>query len=375
MVTTIGKAVLYQMLGVQANHYTINMTSLPSSCRTCPWLEAALSNPSSSMISTCSRKCSICPHNHSDVIKYINEKNAYGSKPKESRNAILIFIYLHQFVKSNNGFISGISVHTIAETLGISVRTVKNCFNRLQTDGYIFMDSLGDGEYNIILQDYNTYFMKANEGGRGYIKLSTTTISSLYEIDSILVLRLILRQLLESDYQIESIKKYRDLRYSLPKYCKRNVIQKQLQKYTSLPYEVEMTAKVVSFRLKDKYNTELLTKQELKSNELYFEELFNTIDDIVIENDFTNLSNELRQFFFDENGLRIKQPIFLSHKNREKDIADLSHLAIKYSRQIVVQALSATYRNTMCKQNKLINDLGAYILSVINTYGSSSLAS
>lgn len=368
------------MLGVQPAHYSvrnISATSFPDHCKKCPWAEAALHNPSPSMLKKLHEKCVTCS-NCSGIIpeikpEYINEKNSYGSKGKVCRNAILIFLYLHTYNPSQNGYISSVSLANMAKEINVCERTIRNCLNMLERADYLFLDYTGDGYFNAIIIDYKNYFLKADKGGRGFIKLSDSVLDSLSGIDSLLTFRLILRQLLESDYTTSCSRTYKELRYSLPNYCKRNIIMKKLADYKDTIYNILIDINTVSFQLKNEYNTSFIIKQEQKENTEYFASLLDELDNFVlsyptIDKEF--VPSRLTRFFTDpQTGQAIKTPVLFQRSNAANISEDLARLAAKYTRNIVEDALADTYRIQMCNQKGIIKNIGAYVLEVIHSYG------
>lgn len=376
MIINIGKAVLYQMLGVQQNHNAlINNLDITGNCKDCPWLLAALNHPTTNTIKELHNHCNHCPLRGScqDIdllsVEYINEKNRYGSKKKVCRNSILLFILLHTLNPSKNGFIKNVSVTLLAEKMQVNKKTVYNCMSSLVKNEYIYMDKTSTGTYNIILLDYPSYFLRSDKGGRGYIKLCETVIQSLLDIHSILAFRLILRQLLESDMTKSAVKSYKELRYSLPEYCKRNVIRNKLKDYCTQIYDIEMDINNVSFVLKSESDTKTNYDNELKEHEQYYSELLNRLEDFVLSyKPGTAIPSNLCNFLLDDNG-NVVTPVLFQINGATNVVTILARLSCKYTRQIVTEALADTYRMHMCQNKGLIKNIGAYILEVIRSYG------
>ena len=376
MYINVGKAVLYQMLGVQSNHASLkNVLKVSGKCSECPWLLAVASHPSENMIAQLKVHCHECPFKGScseisDLsVEYINEKNRYGNKQKICRNAILLFILLHTYNPSKNGFIQNVHLSSIAEEMNVNMKTIHNCMEILVKNDYIFADKVSAGIYNFILLDYPSYFYKAAEGGRGFIKMNQDVIESLLNIDSILAFRLILRQLLESDVNKDAIKTYKELRLSLPAYCKRNVIKEKLQDYSSSIFDIVMNQDNVSFVLHQENDSSELYAKECREHDSYFKELLSMLDDFVLSYaPGIPVPDRLKSFLYDDNDNMVTPVLF--QMNGTNDIAAvLSRLSCKYSREIVTDALADTYRLHMCQNKGLIRDIGAYILEVIRSYG------
>lgn len=364
VVVSIGKAVLYQMLGIQESYYT--PAKIPSSCKNCPWIEAALSNPSPTVISNLKIHCLSCQNYKTDILQYVNEKNKYGSKEKVCRNAISLFIMLHMYHPSQSGYINNLSIRTLAEKLNISERTVKNCLSMLSKKNYIFVDYMRNGLFNVILLDYTKYFLKADKGGRGYIKISDITLSELFEIKNILAFRIILRQLLDEQDQ-DCEKTYQQLRRTLPDYCKRNVIQKALNIYNNMIYSIKTASNTVHFSLLKSVNTNYIMQNDKADNIQYFDSVLKELDDFILSGKpVSDIPISLNRFIRNPlNGNIISEPVLFQRNNTETLLNDLANLSVKYSRQTVLDALADTYRDKMCQKQSLIRDVGAYVLTVI----------
>lgn len=364
VVISIGKAVLYQMLGIQESYYT--PAKIPSTCKGCPWIEAALSNPSPTVISNLKVHCSSCANYRTDILQYVSEKNKYGSKEKVCRNAISLFIMLHMYHPSQSGYINNLSIHTLAEKLNISERTIKNCLSVLSKKNYIFVDYMRNGLFNVILLDYTKYFLRADKGGRGYIKISDMTITELFKIKSILAFRVILRQLLDGqDNDCE--KTYQQLRHTLPAYCKRNVIQKALTIYNNIIYSMKTASDTVHFSLLSIANTNYIIQKDKDDNIQYFDSILKELDDFILSGKpVSDIPVSLNRFVCNPiNETKISDPVLFQRNNTETLLDDLAKLSIKYSRQTVLDALADTYRDKMCQKQSLIRDVGAYVLTII----------
>lgn len=370
MYSTIGKAVLYQAIGLKDNTKQIKLIDNKSKCANCPWLQAALSPyATDKTYETLKSKCATCSCKKAYEVKYVNEKNQYGSdKAKLNRSSLLLFIKLHSYCPTNAGFIENINVETLASSLNVNVRTIRNSLKTLVDSNYIYCEGIYSNHINVILLDYKNYFLKANENGRGYIKLQNTTISDLCKIKSVLVVRLMIRELLlnkESD-----IKSYRELHTSLPAYCKRNVIINKLQQCAQNIFSITFSDLHVEFSILDKLNTNVHLNAEYEKYSTYYSSIFEEVNNIVFENKElspNNIPEHLKKFFVNADGSVVKEPVMYLHI--EEHSLDLARLTCKYSKQVVTTALADAYRVGMCKTKKLIKHLGAYVHEIIKGYG------
>ena len=371
MVISIGKAVLYQMLGIQESYYT--PVHIPSECKSCPWIEAAMQNPSTSVIQRLNEKCALCQNKHSNCLKYINERNQYGKNEKIHRNAIQIFMLLHTYSPSSTGYTKNISIQALSSCLNISERTVKNCLKVLENKNYIFVDYMASGSFNAILLDYQKYFLKAEKGGRGYIKIPENILMKLLEIKNILTFRIILRQFLDTN-NTDSIKTYNQLKRTLPAYCKRNVIIKALNSYTNTIYNIKTSISDVHFSLKTIFTPNIVIEQEKNNYISYFTHILQDLENFVWSSKPISMVPEhLKRFVINPvSGESISTPVLFQQNHTENILNDLAQLSITYSSDIVLDALADTYREKMCKSHSLIKNVGAYIKTVIKSYQSST---
>ena len=150
--------------------------------------EVAVFDPGASGCYDClhagSDLCANCPNKvyHKEMKKiYVNEKARYGERMTLSRNAILVFVYLHFLSPDENGFIRMVNVQEAAEFLHCCPRTVRNSLNALASSGYIAVRKLENipCHYSVFLSDFRDYFRTAKEGGRGYLLLTRETFLAL----------------------------------------------------------------------------------------------------------------------------------------------------------------------------------------------------
>lgn len=374
MNVNIGKAVLYQMIGLQESHKSDlfeNIDINKSGCKDCSWYRMAASENVSEKIKEKVRtQCANCPHKC--VISnntYINEKNKYGNKEKVCCNAIKLFILLHMQAPDQTGLVRNVNFADIAAKMNVNIKTIRNNLRVLEDAGYIFADAKSA---SVVLLDYPKYFLAANKGGRGYIKLLSDTVNSIVKINSITAFRIILRQLLEQDNDKTVTKTYHDIKRFLPDYCKRNIILSKLSAISEMIFDIKTTVTDITFKIKDKFNTKLQLDSEKKQHMEYFSSILESLDNYVwtygqiIEN---KIPSDLKRFFVDENNIPVKEPVFFQRSDMDEALNDLALLSCRYSRNIVLQALADTYRIQMCTNRKLINNLGAYLSRVIKSYG------
>ena len=200
--------------------------------------EVAVFDPGASGCYDClhagSDLCANCPNKvyHKEMKKiYVNEKARYGERMTLSRNAILVFVYLHFLSPDENGFIRMVNVQEAAEFLHCCPRTVRNSLNALASSGYIAVRKLENSpcQYSVFLSDFRDYFRTAKEGGRGYLLLTRETFLALAGQSTINSLRLAVRSILSfadgrERADAQNPRSYPEIARALPGYCSRKHI-------------------------------------------------------------------------------------------------------------------------------------------------------
>lgn len=124
----------------------------------------------------------------------------------------------------------------MAEHLHCDIKTVKNNLEILNRYAYVTYARTDSYIITLCLNDYTSYYLPARQGGRGFIVLSKKLLSQILEIDTLVTLRIYLRQLISIDNlnakggPFTAISNtYKDLKRFLPEYCKPNIIRKAVQ--------------------------------------------------------------------------------------------------------------------------------------------------
>lgn len=380
----VGKAVLHRILGLRDN-YTIKNPEPPKECRNCPFfkeMQIYKAFPESPEYKDARKKCRQCDNyqtyhcwdvKSSPIYKqYINENNRYGSGKRLKFNAILLFLTYHMICTDQYGIMNNISITELSETLGCSKKAVRYNNDLLQEYGYIYL-SKGDypGTVNICLKEYTSYFKSAKEGGRGFFTLSKELYFSLLRLESSNQLRIILKLLLDNDSVIslfpgEVTESYQDMRLYLPKYCKRNVIQKALNSIDTAICTIKLSLHTVHFKLNPNFDGKKV-KQNLRQNNL-----------AILKKDISSVKSSIKE------ALRLKQiPKFTDHffssiqqttdnityeplEITDKQFEDLADISLDYSTDMVLTAVAAIYYNIICHQ-QTIRNLGGLIRETIKS--------
>ena len=262
----IGKAAIIQSLGIQKNYTEVIETTVDAidysitACSTCKY-KAIINtfDENSKPYADACASCASCPHKtliQKNVYKkiYHNEKNRYGYRPMLKANAIKLFLLLHFYHPDNNGIVYNLEACELASVIGCNVRTVWNNLKVLEEYTYISYSKNEYGLINVILNDYENYYLPANKGGRGFLVMSKELLTKLNSTDSLVSLRIFIRELLSLDSPelkgVASVdyKNIRDIRNTLPSYCKPSVIKAKLTKNSDI-FNVTFKDDVVRFEI------------------------------------------------------------------------------------------------------------------------------
>ena len=128
----------------------------------------------------------------------------------------------------------------ILKLLNCNIKTIWNNLDILSGYTYISYCKTDRHFINIILNDYESYYLPANKNGRGFLVLSNDLLNKLIKIDSLIMLRIYLRELINLDNSnlkgqaSVDHKTIKDIRRILPDYCKPCVIRKSIENSTSV---------------------------------------------------------------------------------------------------------------------------------------------
>lgn len=386
--TNIGKAVLIQALGLQKNYQEVLETTKEvidynnEDCVNCKWKEYIKTfNEDSEIYKTACSTCDNCPHKKLTTINiykkvYFNEKNKYGYKPRLKNNAIKLLLLLHFNTPDSFGILRNIDIRNLANFIGCSYRTIFNNLNTLQEYKYISFCKLDTYTINLCLCDYDTYYLPAQKGGRGFIVMSKELLQQLINLDNLVSLRIHLRELIELDTvntkdSITTIsKKITDIKRLLPEYCKPCIIKNSIKNSSSI-FNITIQENDISFEIKDKFNCKL-------QKQLCFNEYINKFDNFVKE--FNNAVSAINInsaydpsfsiFFNIKPSDKFKDYELIKFKDYE--IEDLALLAVQYSYDIIIDAYSTVYQSYILEHREIKN-LGGLVRTLVRAKFNNSL--
>ena len=362
---SIGKSILVQAIGVQANYSEVITTDIDKEKSGCFDCVHSFDSSGTSCLD-CPSKCYLTKK------VYRNEKNIYGSKPRLKSNAIKLLLYFHFLRPDDNGIIKNISLKDTAGFLRCDLRTVYNNMKLLDSYGYIKYTKTYDGTRNVLILAYKDAFKKADEGGRGYVVINKPLLDKLIMIEDIITLRLFIRNLVELDSlnkkdesaSINMItKSYKELKRELPSYCKKNIINKALS-YKDKVFFIKKEDNGITFTLNEEYIGKRKRKEQTKYCTYQLNKFIKALNESI-----------RRQ---KDDSLDINDPnydILYSHINPKfinvlpNEVYELAHLAVYYSLEQVKEALCLAWEYYMLK-NEEIESYGAVVRTFIEkAYG------
>lgn len=378
----IGKAVLTQSLGLQKNYTEVKESTIDvidydnNSCKDCKYRSLIANFPEDSEVyQSAVTACQDCPHKiftQKTVYKkvYHNEKNKYGYKPRLKTNAIKLLLLLHFYHPDKFGIIKDLDQRDLAAQLKCDTKTVRNNLEILKQYSYISYSRIDTYEFNLCLNDYEKYYLPANKGGRGFFVLSQNLLEELLNIRTLLSLRIHLRELMDLDNlnakgPFTAISKtYRELKRSLPDYCKPGIIRDAIHSSSRI-FKIDFKDHSIRFEINDLFDAKK-RKDECYQN--YIQSFENFMQDFNHTAAYINVNNseptDYQTFFPDQSSIagdHYKMIVL-----RDYEIQDLAQLALQYSYDLVIEALSSIYKSYILLDKKILN-LGGLIRTAITT--------
>lgn len=379
--TNIGKAVLIQALGIQKNYTTIVDNTIEvidysnPSCSSCKY-KAIINtfDKDSDMYKSASSYCANCPNKTlttQNVTKkiYHNEKNRYGYRPMLKSNSLKLFLLLHFFHPDRFGIIKNVDTREIAKLLDCNIKTVWNNLSILSVYTYISYCKIDTYSINLIINDYQNYYLPAQKNGRGFLVLSKELLQNIIKIESLVTLRIYLRELINLDNSnlkgqaSVDHKTIKDIRQILPDYCKPCIIRKSIENSSTDIFTISVNDNIVRFEINERYIAKNQKKNLLQETITKFKKFIFDFNSVVPEINAGNLnSSEFNIFLSTE--INLTHYKLISIKKDELD--DLANIAVHYSYDLMLLALSEVYKQYILF-DKPIKNLPGLISSIIHS--------
>ncbi|MCI6163748.1 MAG: hypothetical protein MR675_00950 [Lachnospira sp.] len=387
--TNIGKAVLVQALGIQKNYIELQESTNTAidynnaSCSNCKYREYIQNfHPDSDIYKHAMDACSNCPHkketeNVTYKKIYHNEKNRYGYRPMLKSNSLKLLLLLHFYHPDKFGIIKNVNLLELARHLNCNIKTIFNNLELLKKYTYISYSKTDKNIANILINDYENYYLPAAKGGRGFIVMSDELLYKLIAISSLISLRIHLRELISMDNNnlkgIASVdyKSISDIRSTLPDYCKPCVIRNSIKSVCDIFEIEEVNNNTIRFEINERY---IAKKQKERLHDQYLQQL----SDFILEfNSYVPLVNsenvipEKYKSYFISDRSYISYKVFMLD---EIQIEDLAGLAVHYSFDLVIDALSKVYQDYILNERPVHNLAGLISTIIRSSYNTFSKA-
>lgn len=295
-----------------------------------------------------------CPYNQkteTPKVVYMNERHRYHIRTvngfedsRVSKFQLLQLLTYHFLGTDSNGFVPFVSTKELAEELACTVRTIRNNNKRLEALGFISFHNYGKDLFSVKINGYETYHLKKEEGGTGYVQMTQSFLTALYSMENVNVMRLAIRSLLKFDNEAVSNSderceySYNDIKRFMPTNINHKKIIDELMAKTTHIFDIETGDDRIFISLKEAFNGKV---QKIQKAELFSTLLSEHIDVV----------NETSS---------AETPLALSPDETE----NLVELALEYGIHHVVEALDI-YENYRESTPEKIKNIGGFIRVVI----------
>ncbi len=386
----IGKGVISKIIGLQENYTETYIKQgekrdeFKSGCHGCPVYQAKcqlrdarLSDEAESIECKC-MECADAVNvpDFQECKKYINEKNMYGYQETLKSFGIKLLLAYHFMQPDAHGLICDVSIKELAGLVGCTVETIKNNNRALMEYGYIHVCNSGryDGCINVILAEYKDYHKTAEEGGRGYLTLSSSIMWKLLGLKGVNALRMNLKGLLLVDNasyrdlgnpeMSAATTTYKSLQGFLPDYCRKNVIIKAMQQDSSI-FSCEYFDKCLVFRINQEFAQKNMRSIMMAEEEAEMKEFTENLNMALLmagDNYLHGINLDVDSRLA---GYRIAEASsYTTLQLCEKDYKDLAALCVQYNREIVQEAVITAY-NEYTLRGTYIKNFGGLARTLI----------
>ncbi len=388
----IGKGVITKLIGLQDKYIEVYVKKEKkrdeerSGCRSCPVYQAKCQMRDSGITGALEYmecQCAGCSQAvytefYTETKKYINEKNRFGYQQTLKSYPIKIFLILHFLMPDSHGLLMDVSIKELAGLAGCPTATVKAAVRRLSECGYIQTCESGryDRHINILITEYRDYHKTAEEGGRGYITMSSGMLEKLLGIKGLNTLRLNLKGILEvdsaslqtGDPEMSSASAtYKKLQGFLPKYCRRGVIISALGQDSSI-FRFDCSDRAVTFNINPEFAQRNMRGSMLKSEEAAMREYIDSLNRTLLMagNEYVRGADPLADASL--SAFRIAEAEgYAPLRLNAKDYKDLASMCVQFSRDDVRKAVITAY-NQYTARGKSIKNLGGMVRTIIRGF-------
>lgn len=348
----VGKRLLVQIAGITQNYKEEEVVE-EIDFDTCP-VECALQRfDTEEKLDVCMNHCPFNRKKKTPKVVYINERHRYNIQKvnriedsRLSKYQLLQLLTYHFLGTDSKGFVSFVSTKELAGKLKCNVRTIKNNNKRLEELGFISYHNYGADLFSVKIDGYESYHLKREEGGTGYVQMSKNFIKALYDMDNVNVMRLAIRALLKFDTEVEVRKEvqceysYNDIKRFMPSNINHKKIIDELMAKTTHIFDIVTTSTSIFISLKEEFNGKVQKTQK----------------EVAFTETITDYMDELNQELPEQDAIKLFP----------QETENLVELAMEYGIDNVLQAIDIyqSYIDSDDTPDAVVN-LGGFIRTVI----------
>ena len=291
--------------------------------------------------------------------------------------AVKAFISLF-FYADSTGHIDSLDISSLAKFIGCHKKTIAASLHTLEEIGYVALTRVNPLLYDIAILDYTNMYAKACNGGRGYVTLDLTTLTSIVKIKGLNPLRCLIKLFFSAAYnELKTASKlaatrlsFTGLRESLPPYVKPFILREALNQVRPFFHSVDEACDNLIVVLEKRYQGKTLKsriKEEAKLKISDFLSRFNNIIDTANDELHTSkhISIETEHNLIDINVTQSPEgglypPLYLNSDTRN----DLIAMAPEYGVEAIICALKTLYSEYLAVYTKVTN-IGGLIRKIL----------
>ena len=320
--------------------------------------------------------CAGCPQmlKSEEITEYVYEKKICNLNNKLSLAAIKLYLYLH-LTCDGDGYTCDFDLQEFSEKANVTPLTVKNCLEQLRDRNYI-QYSAGEwaGYYMILIKDYKRMFLKASQGGSGYLTISGKVVDALFACPDVNTARCMLRlydSISTSAYDHKTLQ-LKNILSMFPRYVTRKYIVHALNLLKDI-FTVTFRKKLLTVTMDAEYyakkrkdDLQLKAADLIRNRKSAMVAAIQTYQTLVKKKkassrDIDSAVSKIASF-----GIRIDSGNMGANPLQslsEEIIRDLAQIGTDYSPDLVLQALVDTFNEV--PDWSALRNLGGYIRSLV----------
>ena len=365
---SIGRAKLIEAIGPYTTTIHTHTTAGPPSNTVCKGC---------SNLSLDGGACAGCPQMLSNemVTEYVYEKKTCSINNKLSLAAMKLYLYLH-LTCDGDGYTCDFDLQEFCEKAKVTPLTGKNCLSQLKDRNYIsYAAGEWSGYYMVLIKDYKKMFLKASQGGSGYLTISTKVLDALLACPDVNTARCMLRlydSLSTSVYDHKTMQ-LKDILSMFPRYVTRKYIMHALDLLKNI-FTVTCKRKLLTismdreyFAKRQKETLQSKAAEQLRSQKGAMVAAIQAYQNLLhkkknaARKDIDAAISKITAFGIRSDTGNLNTNPFQSIS--EETIRDLSQICTDYNTDLVLQSLIDTFNDV--PDWGALRNLGGYIRSLV----------